>query len=345
MKNKRAFDLSKISSFRNEIFGFAILSIVFYHFFDDYFFAMKNGAVAGGILLKPLTIIFLGAVGSMGVEIFLILSGMGLYFSFSKDDNLGRFYKKRFTKILIPYIPVALIFWAIKDFVLMDVSFSRFLQDVTFVTFFTNGTRTIWYAGFIMAVYLIFPLIYKAMYQKGGKPRKYNFVVLILAFLIPILVYFASADFYHKTEIALTRIPSFVSGVLLGYYVKQNKKINAGVVFGFCIISVIGALASLLLDLPSFLARYLDGFYAAAALVVITALFDLLKNAKGVSGFFRFFSKYTFELYIIHVTLRNLMKAMGLQTYVFLNYSIMIAISLVLSILLERFSEKARLII
>lgn len=84
MKNKRALDLSKISSFRNEIFGFAILSIVFYHFLDDYFFAMKNGAVAGGILLKPLTIIFLGAVGSMGVEIFLILSGMGLYFCFQK---------------------------------------------------------------------------------------------------------------------------------------------------------------------------------------------------------------------------------------------------------------------
>lgn len=42
--------------------------------------------------------------GSMGVEMFLFLSGIGLYYSFSKKPKLLDFYKKRISNVYIIYL-------------------------------------------------------------------------------------------------------------------------------------------------------------------------------------------------------------------------------------------------
>lgn len=51
--------------------------------------------------------------GSIGVEIFLFLSGMGLFFSMRKNENVLCFYKKRLKRLSVPYVLIGGIYWII----------------------------------------------------------------------------------------------------------------------------------------------------------------------------------------------------------------------------------------
>lgn len=95
-----------VSQKRNLIFGFLTVMIVCYHFCEDTL-RLKGFP----LILKPL-----GMYGNCGVDIFLLLSGMGLYYSFSKNSNILEFYKKRFVRVLVPYLMLALPYLIWKDF-------------------------------------------------------------------------------------------------------------------------------------------------------------------------------------------------------------------------------------
>src|ERR1035437_10841661 len=77
MKN---ISLSILSEFRSELMGFAMLMVVFYHIAID---------------INSSLFAFLHYHGGFGVDVFLLLSGLGLYFSTKKGLNLKEFYLKR----------------------------------------------------------------------------------------------------------------------------------------------------------------------------------------------------------------------------------------------------------
>lgn len=74
--------------------GFAILWVMYFH-----------------IPLKFATEIgwFTHRIGFYGVDIFLFLSGLGVYFSLMKRPNVLRFYKARLVRILPAYVIVACV--------------------------------------------------------------------------------------------------------------------------------------------------------------------------------------------------------------------------------------------
>ena len=58
--------------------------------------------------------------GNIGVEWFLIVSAIGQFYSLSKDQHLGHYYKRRFTRILPTYLIVAIPFFKTLSFGLPD---------------------------------------------------------------------------------------------------------------------------------------------------------------------------------------------------------------------------------
>lgn len=146
---------------RNAIYGVAIISIMIFHFFED----IANSNLSGGGLgfLGKLYNTF---IGSVGVEFFVFLSGVGLYFSMSKDSNILHFFQKRIKRILPAYLMVAIPYWIVIDLIIMQKGVKMFAFDFGFVTFFTQGTRTFWYVLFIVFAYLIYPFVYKILHVK-----------------------------------------------------------------------------------------------------------------------------------------------------------------------------------
>lgn len=99
--------------------------------------------------------------GNIGVDIFLLVSGMGLWFSMSKDDNTKRFYLKRIRRVLLPALVITLPYWIWFDLFFQRSGIFRFVLDWTGLSFWTHGVTTTWYVSFIIICYLFYPLIFR----------------------------------------------------------------------------------------------------------------------------------------------------------------------------------------
>ena len=55
------------------------------------------------------------SLGNRFVDAFLILSGIGLYYSFKKNDNVLQFYIRRLIKLLPAYCILAIPYWIYYD--------------------------------------------------------------------------------------------------------------------------------------------------------------------------------------------------------------------------------------
>ena len=83
----KLIDYKDLSIYRSELMGWSILWIMMLHFTFNQ--------------IKPLG--FISQYGFAGVDIFLFVSGFGLFHSLDKDDNLVRFYRKRLLRIFPTY--------------------------------------------------------------------------------------------------------------------------------------------------------------------------------------------------------------------------------------------------
>ena len=82
-----------LRSYRNEIKGFAILWVVFLH---------AQLGLEGWVYQFQ-------RIGYGGVDVFFFMSGFGLYHSLKKDNDLGRYLKRRIQRILPAYLPFCLV--------------------------------------------------------------------------------------------------------------------------------------------------------------------------------------------------------------------------------------------
>lgn len=89
-----------VSKYRSQLFGFAILWIMCMH--SREFTPLLDDAILSQYILYDGIIL----VGGVGVDIFLFLSGVGLYYAQEKGPTLGQFYAKRYKRLLLPYLVI-----------------------------------------------------------------------------------------------------------------------------------------------------------------------------------------------------------------------------------------------
>ena len=94
-----------VSKYRTELMGCSILGIILFHWYEN---CMIHGKSINFIL-------HLFSLGNRFVEVFLILSGMGLYYSFKKQENIKTFYLRRITKLLPTYLILGIPYWIYFD--------------------------------------------------------------------------------------------------------------------------------------------------------------------------------------------------------------------------------------
>ena len=86
---------SVFSKERNTLYGISILSIVIFHYFED----LNASDFSGG--LCSIGAVYLRIIGSVGVELFIFLSGISLFFSMKKDEKVKLFYKKELKELYL----------------------------------------------------------------------------------------------------------------------------------------------------------------------------------------------------------------------------------------------------
>lgn len=311
---ERGIGYDLMSKYRSELFGIAIISIMLFHYFE---ISYDKGVIA------KLAYAYLVVIDRVGVPIFLILSGMGLFFSMMKDESPAKFYLRRCSRLLVPYFIVAVPSFAVMDFLIHKNTVGTFFMDL----FFLNGNHQFWFIALIFVMYLIFPLLFKVF--KSGKHNFIKMVILIaLSVGINLLTEKFLPDIYAKAEIGLTRVPAFIIGVYFGYKVYHKEKIRwqfwaASVLcVAFCVVAR--------LYLPDNFVRYGENFYAVPLAILIPLLLEII-SWSSLNKFFGFFGSMSLELYMVHTALRTMMRDVGMAVWNPLYYLVMLIIAVALS--------------
>ena len=253
------------------------------------------------------------SVLNYGVDVFLLLSGMSLYYSFSANSDYGTFIKKRCSRTLVPYMVIGLFYW-IWRYIFAQFSILDFIYNASGMSlvltkkdnFLALGEAEIWYVAFIMLMYAIYPLIYGLLFKVTRQKRRINFAIMLaVSFAAGIFVKFYAADTFSEAEVWLTRIPVFLTGCYIGDNAKANRRFSlADILLCFAVVPLKAIL--MIADINEHTVnRYLGIFAAFAICFAVAFVFELL-NLHPVRKTLSFFGTKSFEIYIIHIFIRNI---------------------------------------
>ena len=168
-----------IMQYRNVIMGIATIWIFIFHAWIPIF----NNPTGNITLFCHYIEEYIRKMGYCGVDIFLLLSGMGLTYAIKKG-SLARFYCRRIRRVFIPYFVTALVCWPVKHWTIVE-----FLKNVTGVTFYTQHIHTFcWFVPAIITLYLVFPLYYK-FFSKAKSKFLFTALSIFIWFFISLLLH------------------------------------------------------------------------------------------------------------------------------------------------------------
>ena len=321
--NKK-WSLYNISESRGILMGVATLIVAFFHCYSYHFDKIFTNDFLGRLFN------FLRSMGNIGVDVFLFLSAIGLYFSFSKDSNLKNFYKKRVLRIVPSIIIVASIYYLYKG-----VSVNTFFKGITLFSFYLDGVRDFWYFALIIVLYILYPLFHKIIEKKDLLGL---IALLLISIGSTILLMNTCIETYNKLEIALTRVPVFLLGVYTGKQVLNKKEIHEISIIIFLLLFII--CNYLLFNFkfnPYIYVRYIYCLLGISIVFLVTYLHSKIRFEYS-DKFLTFMGTYSMEVYLIFeklsVEVRKLSYVTVHNNFVF--YTLMFIITMILSFLLKK---------
>ena len=323
-----------ISDYRGVLMGISIICIIIFHYVEDcgIYHVHKNGWVE----------FFRNYITSSSVDGFLFLSGFGLYYAMKKHPDISQFYKRRFTRILIPYFLIAIPALCWNDFLFDKTGVKAFFSDLSFYSFFTRGMSWFWDILLICFCYLIFPFIFRAIDKAPDEESEQMRIINLFTFftMITFVIRLSNKELFDNTNLALLRIPFFCLGCFIGKYSYEKRSISGGT-YGLMLLSLFAI--QFRKGSKIIFARYSAAFLNISACILIAILFSKLKHFEKIHNwikkFFEWFGKYSLELYLAHVTVRGVMRDYGHPTCYGRNELIMVAISIVLALIVNQLTK------
>ncbi len=314
-----------ISRYRGELFGLSIASVMLLHALGW----LRVGHPGGVFAL--LTRAYDGAIGSVGVDIFLFLSGFGIFYSLSSSPRAGDFYRKRFRRVVLPYLLVGAVYWFLRDILLLHASWGTFCYDYSTLSFWGSGTKAYWFIALLCPLYLLAPWV-------CTRRPAWLLALMLAPLLLSLLLARFAPRWFDELEIALLRIPAFWTGMACAPWAMAKVRIPRSVLLA----SVLAVPLKLVLVLG-------DGPFARLAnwpysLFLVFLYLLARKNAvvpDRVGKALQAFGKYSLELFLIHIAVRDLALLAGFPatwTVCGGGMALSIALAITLSHLLSRWT-------
>ena len=300
----KTFAIGLIGKYRAVLMGTAILCILFCHL--D-LVQRKHGLPVSGLGMASSAL-------TMGVDIFMFLSGFGLYCSFSrKKPPYGQYVKHRVSKLLPSYLAIAGTVYLVKYAIIDREGILSFFKRLFFVPWFAEGVTHGWFILAILVFYLVFPLIYRLVETIGR--MKWRFAVWGICAAGYCLLAQAGKRIdptqYKHFMIAIERFPVFVFGAICGQLFKrEDKEVPMPLVLG---IILAGVVATLLVCMPSPLKAWVRGlpffFYFSKGLMALSAIAAMscvaerlgtCRAGRALLAFLSWMGGFTLHLYLLH---------------------------------------------
>lgn len=293
---------NEISKHRNQLYGISMLWIVVFHVWESF----------KGKMSFNWTLSWIVRSGNLGVDLFLVLSGVSMYYAIQKNiDTTGKirvveFYKKRIEKIVKVYLVFCVPYFIVKYLVLND-QMDEFWKQLFFCR--EKGISSFWFLLCIVICYLIYPLLYKGLKKNRYLIWCVYFIWLILAFLL--CKY--QNDGYRRIEIMFARIPAFLLGTIFGKRIYEKESMNPYFIIGALLFLVSkGPLFFVIEKLAigkeyiSLIGRLHGNWLGFCTIIGLILVLNYLEKTK-LYQFLGFLGTFTLEVYVFHVAYRNIL--------------------------------------
>lgn len=266
-----SFNLNLLSKHRQALMGLATILILMTH------------APAYGVVL-PFHLNALLSASQIGVLIFFLVSGIGLWYSlnnvFQNKQPLLGWYKKRYIRLFVPYLIIYGPYCAL-NCVQNNYGVSTFLFDISTISFWF-GHKTCWFVNILVPLYLISPLWYKLLDK-----IKLSIIPTIVVLGLTI----ATGNGYW------IQASAFFAGFWLAKYIKADYSLNTK-----ALVIVIAILTIALALYYLWGVGYLLLILLTPVVLVFCAVIDKIKT-KCIHGILNFFGEISLESYLLNTTL------------------------------------------
>ena len=278
----------RLSRYRSELMGLAMLWVMLFHAY-----AFRFGVV-------PLD--FIKQAGFAGVDVFILLSAMGLCISLfrraQEGGSLWDFYRRRLVRILPAYWLVVGLY---SLFLITQgrLSWGGMAWNLSAVYYWFHIPQTFnWYVPAILAFYLLSPA-YAALLRRCRHKE------LLTAAMFPLSygIYRLSIPLHlNYTEDFVCRLPAFALGMLMGHYLLTSQPLTRRHGAAWAALSAVGLSVSTLWLLGKL---YISPCYQIAAQLVPVCLAAawLLSRpfCAPVRRILRLLGSSSLEIYLINV--------------------------------------------
>ena len=326
--NDSGISYALYSTYRGVLMGLSMLSIILFHYCED--------CCTDQYHYNAVIRFFHTYFGSSAVDIFLLLSGFGLYYSAkrNRDFSFRHYYVHRLAKVLVPYFIVAIPALIWRDVIIESRSFFYAIGDLFFAYFFISGRRFYWYILAISICYIMFPYFFNIIDSASDDITAQMRTILMycLSSLICLLFYLFLKDSYDKLEALMLRIFPFIFGVYLGRLGFQHNPIKLQT-YLFASLSI--PIMFLRKGAPIFMVRNMQFFLSLFVTMLVILAFYVFHGFGKIGSALNWIGKYTLEIYLCHVTVRAVMTIKGYHLSSIKLELLQICIAAVLSAILH----------
>jgi len=279
---------------------------------------------------------------NLGVQIFFFMSG----FLFGKKDieNIKEWYKRRITKVLIPYIILLVIMLLIERIYLNQTYaykkiFANLIGFQGFVGCIKTMTHT-WFVSYILLAYLITPILQKIITIEEKSERKFLFSLALIAISLFILQNFK----------VINIISAWLFNYILGYYfsryyIGKEKNYNKFMVT-LLLISIIILIIRLPIQYNTFnikfpkmflnnleyIKQWSHVFIGSSLFVLLYKYLPQIKKKKLLS----FFDNESYYIYLTHqIFILSQFSLIHITNNLVINIALIILASIISAMILE----------
>lgn len=298
------------------------------------------------------TIQYLASFSKICVAMFVFMTGYGMWVSYEsqkKKTTMSNYIKKRMVTLMTGF----LIIFVVTE--ILAIPTGRFIEvyghdfrSVVYMIIDALGLAkllgtplfclTWWYMSLAIVLIMIFPFVHSIM-------EKYQWIVVVASIIVPRACGFGQSTDLFRYLLAYT----------LGMYFAQHDLL-ARIKEKFMEQNVVGKLLSLIVSLIGLAViikcrqnawigwKYLDFWDGFAAMYMIVLSYIYILNGKWIVKGLGFLGKHSMNIFLIHSFYRDVFfhKFTYSFYYAWLDYIVLMAISLVTSIVLEWFKKLIR---
>ncbi len=328
-------DFSDLSRHRGSLMGIAMLMVVLFHVggmrHDDIWWCISR-------------------CGNIGVDMFLFLSGIGLWFAWTKKrsrnekssslytlhSDLKKYFLRRYLRIYPAWLIIASLHY-IPRYADGRLSFTDTLLSITVNWgFWEHDELTFWFIPAIMMLYTIAPA-YMELIRRMPIWRWLPVAAILLCMLVRYWM-----PLYHTVghlEIFFSRIPIFLLGVNAGLWVKERRTLEPSALWLLLLLFAMSALVCINFEdglrgrFPLFIERMA---YIPLTVSMLLLLCRPLSVAPAwLCRSLSFFGSISLEVYLIHYQF-ILVNIRQWQLGYWLTAAILIALSSIAAWLLHK---------